>query len=111
MAPVLFHLPVCGRAVPGYGVMLMIGFFLSIWWAAKRAEKSGANPDVVLNCGFIALICGVVGCRLMYVVHYWDQFKYQGDFLHILWAIVDVTKGGLEFYGGFILTVICVLAW
>ena len=91
--------------------MLMLGFLLAIWWAARRADKSGASPDVILNCGFIALITGVLGCRVMYVVHYWDQFATRGGILETAWAIVDVTKGGLEFYGGFILTVIVVLAW
>lgn len=111
MNHVLFTIPGLNHDVPGYGVMLMIGFLLSIWWATRRAEKSNANPDVILNCGFIALIAGVVGCRLMYVIHYWDRFKNQGSTVDIIWAILDVTKGGLEFYGGFVLTSIVVVIW
>lgn len=111
MKPVLFTIPFINWDIPGYGLMMMAGFMLSIWWAARRAAKSGANPDVLLNCGFVALIAGVVGCRTMYVIHYWDQFKYRGGFLDIAWAIIDVRKGGLEFYGGFILSVICVVLW
>jgi phosphatidylglycerol:prolipoprotein diacylglycerol transferase len=111
MKPVLFTIPFLNRDVPGYGVMLMVGFLLAIWWAVRRASKSGANPDVLLNCGFIALIAGVVGCRAMYVVHYWDQFANRGGFLQTAWAVIDVTRGGLEFYGGFILTAVAVLAW
>jgi phosphatidylglycerol:prolipoprotein diacylglycerol transferase len=91
--------------------MLMVGLFVSIWWAARRALKSGGNPDVILNCGFIAIIVGVAGSRAMYVIHYWDQFKAHGNPLQILFAVIDVRKGGLEFYGGFILTTICALAW
>lgn len=111
MRPVVFTIPFLERDVPGYGLMLMLGFLAAIWWAARRAERSGGSPDVILNCGFIALITGVLGCRAMYVVHYWDQFEARGSFLDIAWAVIDVTKGGLEFYGGFILTVIVVLAW
>jgi len=111
MMPVIFRIPFLGRDIPSYGLMMMIGFMLAIVWAARRAAKSKANPDVVLNCGFIALIAGVVGCRFMYVVHYWDQFKNRGDAGQVFMAIIDVTKGGLEFYGGFILTVIAVVIW
>lgn len=111
MQPVVFTIPWLNRDVPGYGLMLMIAFMAAILWAARRAMRSGANPDVILNCGFIALIAGVVGCRAMYVVHYWDQFKNRGDWLAITWAIIDVTRGGLEFYGGFMLATVVVLAY
>ncbi|MBP7746407.1 MAG: prolipoprotein diacylglyceryl transferase [Phycisphaerae bacterium] len=110
MMPVVFKVPGLGLEVPGYGLMLMIGFLLSIWWAARRAERSGANPDVVLNCGFLALLCGVVGARFMYVVHYWDQFS-GGNLLQIILKIIDVRRGGLEVYGGFILVVASVLVY
>ncbi|HUU94900.1 MAG TPA: prolipoprotein diacylglyceryl transferase family protein [Phycisphaerae bacterium] len=111
MMPIIFRIPFLGRDLPSYGLMMMIGFMVAIVWAARRAAKSKANPDVVLNCGFIALLAGVVGCRFMYVVHYWDQFKNRGDAGQVFLAIIDVTKGGLEFYGGFILTVIAVVIW
>jgi phosphatidylglycerol:prolipoprotein diacylglycerol transferase len=112
MRPILFTIPGINWDVPGYGLMLMIGLFVSIWWAARRAMKSGANPDVILNCGFIAIIAGVVGSRAMYVIHYWnEQFANRGDFLQTAWAVINVSKGGLEFYGGLILTAIAVLVW
>lgn len=111
MFPTVFRIPYFERDVPGFGLMLMIGFLLSVMWAVRRASRSGGNPDVILNCGFVALIAGVVGCRGMHVVHYWDQFAHKGSFLDIAWAIVDVSKGGLEFYGGFILSVILVPLW
>lgn len=111
MKPIFFTIPGINWDIPGYGLMLMLGLFISIWWAARRAAKSGGNPDVILNCGFIAIIAGVVGCRVMYVAHYWDSFRLAGSPLQIAWAVINVSKGGLEFYGGFILTVVCVLAW
>jgi phosphatidylglycerol:prolipoprotein diacylglycerol transferase len=108
MVPVLFKIPGIGLEVPGYGVALMIGFLLSIMWAARRAERSGANPDVILNCGFIALFGGVIGARVMYVVHYWDQFA-GGTTGQVIARLIDVRKGGLEVYGGFITVVVLVL--
>lgn len=111
MRPIFFTIPGINWDVPGYGLMLMIGLFTGIWWAARRAVKSGGNPDVILNCGFIGILAGVTGSRIMYVVHYWDSFKAAGGPLQVAIAVLDVRKGGLEFYGGFILTVICALAW
>jgi len=111
MLPVAFRIPFLERDVPGYGLMMMIAFLTSIWWATRRAVRSGGNPDVILNCGFVALIAGVVGARLMFVAHYWEQFAHRGGVVGTLWAIVDVSKGGLEFYGGFVATLLSVVAW
>lgn len=111
MFPVVFTIPFLGIDVPGYGLMLMLGFFGAIFWATHRARRSGADPETIVNCGFIALIAGVVGCRIMYVIHYWDQFRYRGSLLDILIAIIDVRKGGMEFYGGFILATLLVPVW
>jgi len=108
MKPVVFTIPGIGMPVPGFGLMLMAGFMLAIWWAVRRAVRSHANPDVILDCGFVAIVAGVLGCRLMYVIHYWDeQFAGRG-LVETLFAIVDVRRGGLEYYGGFILCVIAV---
>ncbi len=111
MYPVIFTIPWINKDIPGYGLMLMLGFLLAIWWAVRRATRSGGNPDVILNLGFIALLAGVVGARIMYVVHYWDQFSHRGSLLQVLWGIVDVSRGGLEYYGGFILTIVVVCLW
>lgn len=107
MMPVVFKLG--SFSIPGYGLMLTLGFLIGIWWAVKRAERSGANPDVILNCGFIGLICGIVGCRAMYVIHYWDHYMIFPTWQQRLWEIVNVSKGGLEFYGGFLLATVGVL--
>lgn len=109
MMPVLFRIPFLDRDVPGYGFMLMIGFLLAVVWAARRATRSGANPDIILNCAFIGLIGGVLGSRIMYVIHYWEQFETRGGPLDIAFAVINLTKGGLEFYGGFILASLSVL--
>src|SRR5262245_4474594 len=112
MFPTAFRIPYIERDVPGFGLMLMIGFLLAIAWAVRRANRSGGSADVILNCGFVALIAGVVGCRAMHVFHYWDQqFAHRGNALQIAMAILDVSGGGLEFYGGFFLSVIAVPLW
>lgn len=83
--------------------MMMVGFMTGIWLAMRRAAKVRASPDVVLNLGFIALVGGVVGARVFYVVHYWQQsFANQAN---PLLAALNVSAGGLEFYGGMLTAV------
>ncbi len=66
-------------------------------------QKVKADPDVILNLGFISLICGIAGARLLYVIQFWQQdFANQPS---PLMAVIDITKGGLVFYGGFLLAV------
>jgi|GEM_PF-348193 len=98
MKPEIFDIPFIHFGVKGYGFMLMVGFLTGIWWAARRATRVKANPDLILNLGFVALIFGVIGARAFYVIHYWGRnFAGRG-----IGAILDVTAGGMEFYGGFL---------
>lgn len=84
--------------VKSYGVMMMIAFLTGIWLACRRAFRSQADPDIVLNIGFLALIFGVAGARAMFVIHYWDtRFANTSN---PFGAIFDIRAGGLEFWGG-----------
>lgn len=98
MWPTLFEIPWLHIPIRSYGFMLMIAFLGGTWWSTRRALRVKADPDFVVNLGFVALLASVVGARLFYVIHYWDEhFAGRG-----LWAVVNVTSGGLEFYGGFL---------
>lgn len=106
MYPTMFEIPFLPdwlADVKSYGVMMTIAFLTGIWMACKRAVKSHGDPDIVLNMGFIALVCGIVGARIMYVAHYWDT-RFANQASPIL-AAFDIRAGGLEFLGGPILTV------
>lgn len=109
MMPTIFHVPILGWPIRGYGFMMFLGFLAAIWLAARRAQKVKADPDVILNVGFIALIGGVVGARLFFVIHYWEKAfaTHPNPWL----AAVDITKGGMEFYGGFLLVVVLIVGY
>lgn len=110
MMHTLFTIPGLNHAVPAYGFLMMLGFFAAIAWATRRAEKSKADPDVILNCGFIALIAGVLGARFMYVIRRWDQLAPDNVMQGIV-AFLQVWKGGLEFYGGFLAATIVTVGY
>ena len=98
MLPKLWEIPYVGLDIKSYGFMLMLGFLVSIWLAMRRAMRVKADPDLILNIGFVCLICGVGGARLFFVVHYWKtNFAWQQN---PLWAVINITAGGLEYYGG-----------
>jgi len=106
MCPTLFKIPWLDVPIRGYGLMLMIAFLGGTWWASRRAVRVKANADLVVNLGFVALISSVIGARIFYVAHYWERFAGQS-----LWKVVNLTAGGLEFYGGFIGAFIAVVAF
>lgn len=99
MHPELFTLPF-GLTVKTYGFFLMIGFLSAVWLSMRRAERVKADPDAILNASFLALIFGVLGARLFYVMHYWD--RDFADMPNAFLAVINITKGGLEFLGGFL---------
>lgn len=99
MHPEFITLP-GGFTIKSYGFCMMVGFLTAVWFAMRRAERVRANSDIVLDLSFIALVFGVGGARIMYVIHYW-----QSQFAHVdnkLFAILDIRQGGLEFLGGFL---------
>ena len=106
MYPTMFRIPFLPEwlaDIKSYGVMMMVAFLTGIWLACRRAYRSQANPDVVLNMGFIALVCGVAGSRAMFVIHYWGERFANRE--NPLWAIFDIRAGGLEFWGGPLLVI------
>ena len=97
MHPELFTIPGINFTVPSYGAMMLVGFLLATFWTSRLAVKAKADPDIVLNLGFVILIFGTIGARAFYVIHYWqDRFADQPA------QIFNLRAGGLEFYGGFV---------
>jgi phosphatidylglycerol---prolipoprotein diacylglyceryl transferase len=87
-----------------FGLMFALGFLAAgalIW---KRFGEIGKPRDWAYEMGFAALIGGVIGSRLYYIVQNYDSVK--GDLLGNLFS-----GGGLVWYGGAIGGAIAVLLW
>ncbi|HOF17996.1 MAG TPA: prolipoprotein diacylglyceryl transferase [Phycisphaerae bacterium] len=101
-----------GRSIPlrifGYGLMLVMGFLCGITLARWRARRAGESADAITTCGILALIGGVVGARLAYVLENWRNFLHQKD---VALEILNVTSGGLIYYGGVALATAMVLIY
>ena len=96
MHPDFFTIPFLDINVTTYGFCLMVGFLSAVWLAMRRADRVKADSDRVLDLAFLALLFGVGGARLMYVIHYWQRDFAGRGFL----TMIDLRGGGLEFIGG-----------
>lgn len=106
MHPELWTMPGTGWTLKSYGFMLTVGFLSAVYLAMRRAQKVKCDPDIVLNCSFISLVTGIIGARLFFVVHYWDELFAAHP--NPWFQIFDLTRGGLEFLGGLVPAMITV---
>ena len=87
-----------GLRIYGYGLMLVLGFLVGIYLARWRAGRFGESPDAVTTLGLLALVGGVIGSRAAFVFEKWDsQFAWRDNPLP---EILNITSGGLIYYGG-----------
>jgi phosphatidylglycerol:prolipoprotein diacylglycerol transferase len=104
MKPELFTIPFLHRPLHSYGLMMVIGFFLALQLAHFLARRSRLDPEVFVNAGLIALLSGIVGARLSHVIENWSDYTIpELTFGENLWNAVNLTSGGLTYYGGFLL--------
>ncbi len=82
--------------VTGYGLMMALGFLLAGWVIQHELLERNMNPAYAADIVVAAVIGGIVGAKLWYVVLYRDP----GALL---------SRGGLVWYGGFIGATIAVL--
>ncbi len=92
-----FNIQLGPLQVTGYGIMMMVGFLVGGWLIALELERRRLNRDYASDIVFAALIGGVIGAKLWYVV----LTKDPGALF---------SRGGLVWYGGFLGGVVAVLA-
>jgi phosphatidylglycerol---prolipoprotein diacylglyceryl transferase len=83
--PLVFHL--FGLEITGYGIMLMIAFLMAGWVMDRELRRRAMNRDFASDVVVAALIGGIVGAKLWYVL-------LTGDPATIL------SRGGFVWYGG-----------
>ncbi len=99
------YLNLFGLKIPSYGLMMALAFVAAILLCYFRAKKAGLDPDKILNLAIIAILAGMAGANLHYII-------VSYSFSDIIGCIKDGSfsvfkSGGLVFYGGFILAAAC----
>lgn len=72
MHPELFEVPFLHVTVKSYGTLMVVGFLLAVGLMRRMMRKAGQNPECITNAALYALIAGIVGSKLFYVVHHFD---------------------------------------
>ncbi len=100
MYPELFKIPYIDWPLPTYGLMMVIGFLAAVLVMRRLSFHITDNLQVITNACLYCLIAGVVGARLFYVVHHFENFRGRWVSVFAIW------HGGLEFLGGVILAIV-----
>ena len=99
MYPKLFEIPFIHWPIPTYGLMMVIGFLAAVSLIRRLSTKLAPDPQLITNAALYSLIAGVVGARLFFVIHHFDQFR--GNLL----AVFATWRGGFELFGGVLLAI------
>ena len=75
--------------ITGYGLMMMVGFLTGGWAIQRELRRRGLNEEYASDIVVAAVIGGIIGAKLWYVVLTRDPGAL-------------VSRSGLVWYGGFI---------
>ncbi len=78
-----------------YGVMLGLSLVVGWYLTLGLSEREGLPKELMANNYVVTAIAAVVGSRILYIVTNLNEFDSMR-------AMLDVRKGGLVAYGGFL---------
>lgn len=107
MYPVIFELPdwlpfIGGEAVTSFGVFMLLAFLTGGYILRAEMRRLGEDPEKAWDLVFMAVIGGIIGAKVYYVLLNWD--RTMADPVGMILA-----RGGLVWYGGFILATVLVI--
>jgi phosphatidylglycerol:prolipoprotein diacylglycerol transferase len=105
MHPELFTIPFTSLTVKSYGTMLVIGFLSAMWIIKRLSREFTPRPDLVVNAALYALVAGLVGSRIFYVLHHFAEFRDNWPAVFAIW------RGGLELLGGALPAILVILLY
>ena len=101
MYPILFELPewlplIGGAAITSFGVFMLLSFLTAGYVLRAELRRQGEDPEKAWDFVFMAVIGGIVGARVYYLLLNFPRFVE--DPMGMLFS-----RGGLVWYGGFLL--------
>jgi phosphatidylglycerol:prolipoprotein diacylglycerol transferase len=101
---VLKQIDVLGLHLQTFGIFFALNFLAWAALVARRLREIGRPVDWAYEMLFAALLGGLVGARLYYVVQHWDAVRDD--------LLGNVFSGsGLVWYGGLMGGVVTILLW
>lgn len=105
---VAFTIPVLGRPVYWYGVIITCGLILAVYLCIRWGGRFGISEDNIIDMMLFAVPAALVAIRVYYVVFNLDTFRRADGSLD--WGhILDYGDGGLAIYGAIISSAIVLL--
>lgn len=92
--PPLRYIEIGSLHLTVYGLLIAVGAIAATWLARRRYESFDGDPSVVEGVALWAVLGGMVGARLGFVLPRFDEFVGQPL------AVFSVWDGGLVFFGG-----------
>ena len=89
------HLFDGGFALTWHGLFTAVGIAAGVWLAVRCARRVGLPEDDAFSIALVAVPCGIVGARALWVLEHTDLIHNVGD-------IFALTDGGISVYGAMI---------
>jgi phosphatidylglycerol:prolipoprotein diacylglycerol transferase len=101
MYPNLFRLPdwvpfLGGEPITSFGVMMLLSFLTAGYVLRAEMRRMGEDPEKAWDMVFMAVIGGIVGAKAYYVLLNYQRLATDP-------AGLIFSRGGLVWYGGFLL--------
>ncbi len=85
-----------------YSLLILIGVIIGIRMLEKEGQRFNINKDFLFNLAFWAIIIGILGARIYYVIFNFNLYKND------IFSIFKIWEGGLAIHGGIIAGVITI---
>lgn len=101
MYPVIFNLPdwfplLGGEAITSFGVFMLFAFLTGGYVIRAGMRRIGEDPDKAWDLVFMGVIGGIAGAKLYYILLNYERLTTDPGALIL-------SRGGLVWYGGFLL--------
>lgn len=96
-----------GLEIRWYGILIALGMVLAFVYGWYRSGQTKIKFDDIIDLGLFAVIFGVIGARLYYVIMEHEMYDSFYD-------VIAIWNGGLAIYGGVIggaIAVFCVVKY
>ena len=101
MYPVIFNLPdwfplLGGEAITSFGVFMLFAFLTGGYVIRAGMRRIGEDPDKAWDLVFMGVIGGIAGAKLYYILLNYERLTTDP-------GVLILSRGGLVWYGGFLL--------
>ena len=107
MYPIIFNLPdwvplLGGEAITSFGVFMLFAFLTGGYVIRAGMREMGEDPDTAWDLVFMGVVGGILGAKLYYVLLNYERLVSDPRGLLL-------SRGGLVWYGGFLLATVFVI--